>query len=132
MSIGRLVFAPAIDLDKNPASNPAADQVVPVIDLAEHMGSVLMLAAQLEPDAAHKVPIGVPVTFRVWRDDVLLLYEQSVPTDAWASASVEVPVAGVTGQFSYQASARNTAKPNSPLPLRSRPEKLCPAPTVRT
>ncbi|MCB0202120.1 MAG: hypothetical protein KDI03_18790, partial [Anaerolineae bacterium] len=104
VALGRVVFAPAIDLDKNPASNPAAGEAVPVIDLAEHVGSVLMLAAQLEPDAAHMVPIGVPVTFRVWRDDVLL-YEQSIPTDAWASASVEVPVADVTGQFSYQASS---------------------------
>lgn len=101
---GRLLFAPSIDLDGDAASNPVFTTPAPVIDLLGHIGGAVMLAAQLEPDDPDKAAIGVPVTFRLWRDNALQ-FEQTMISDAWGAVSVEVPFANVTGEFAYQASA---------------------------
>ncbi len=104
-SAGRLLFAPAIDADGDPASNPVISTPVPVIDLAGEIGGVVILAAQLAPDDAAVTPIGVPVTFRVWdaRGDVQ--FEQTARSDAWGAVSVQVILRDVDVEYSYQASA---------------------------
>ena len=102
-AVGRLLFAPTIDADGDPASNPVIDVPVPVIDLVGHLGGIATLAAQLESNDS-RVPIGVPITFRVW-NATGLQSEQTVSSDAWGTASVEIPLADVTLEYSYQASA---------------------------
>lgn len=101
---GRLLLAPAIDADGDPASNPVASTPVPVIDLAGEVAGIVALAAQLEPDDPDAVPIGVPVTFRVW-DAQGVQFEQTVRSDAWGAASVEVMLENVEGEYAYQANA---------------------------
>src|SRR5512139_3253460 len=82
-SAGRLLFAPTIDADGDPASNPVIDVPVPMIDLVGHLGGITTLAVQLESNNA-RVPIGVPITFRVW-NAAGVQSEQTMSSDAWGA-----------------------------------------------
>lgn len=101
---GRLLFAPAIDVDGDPSTNPAETKAVPVIDLFGHLGGIVTLAAQLEPDDPNLAPIRIPVTFHIWSDGGFE-FEEVVDSDAWGAASVETPLADVAAEYAYQASA---------------------------
>ncbi|MDY7079502.1 MAG: DNRLRE domain-containing protein [Chloroflexota bacterium] len=101
---GRLLFAPSIDADDDPASNPVAGIPVPVIDLAGQVGGIVALAVQLEPDVPETIPVGVPVTFRVWNDQGVQ-FERTVRSDAWGAASAETTLRDVGVEYAYQASA---------------------------
>lgn len=103
---GRLLFAPTIDLDGNPASNPTSNRPVPVVDLMGQLGGMVMLAVQLEADDPGEVPFGVPVHFRVWRNNETV-FEQTAVSDVWGAAFVEFPVRDIEGDFYYQVTAPN-------------------------
>ncbi len=103
-SAGRLLLAPSVDADGDPASNPTADVPVPVIDLAGEVGGIVFMAAQLEPDDPEAIPIGVPVTLRVWNVEGVQ-FEQTVRSDAWGAAGVQVVLPDVATDYTYQATA---------------------------
>lgn len=101
---GRLLFAPAIDVDGDPGTNPAESTAVPVIDLFGHLGGIVTLAAQLEADDPNLAPIRIPVTFHIW-SEAGYEYKETVESDAWGAVSVEVPLVDVHAEYAYQASA---------------------------
>jgi uncharacterized protein YegL len=101
---GRLLFAPAIDVDGDPGTNPAESKAVPVIDLFGHLGGDVILAAQLEADDPNLAPIRIPVTFHVWSDGGFE-FRKTVESDVWGAVSLEVPLADVAAEYAYQASA---------------------------
>lgn len=102
--IGRLLFAPAIDLDGNPASNPANAGRVPVVDLLGQLGGIIKLAAQLESETPGVEPLRVPVTFRVW-NNAGFEYEETVESDVWGAVTIQLPLKDIAADYSYQASA---------------------------
>lgn len=102
--IGRLLFAPAVDLDGNPASNPPSAGRVPVVDLLGQLGGIIKLAAQLESQTPGVEPLRVPVTFRVW-NDAGYEHEETVESDAWGAVSIQLPLKDIAADYSYQASA---------------------------
>lgn len=103
-SQGHIWFAPAVDADGNPATNPVETERVPIMDLLGYKHGMVTLATQLEPNDAAQVPVDVPVTFRVWTAEGTI-FEQTVPSDAWGAASVQVAPETLAGPFFYQASA---------------------------
>jgi len=86
VALGRVLFAPAVDADGDPATNPTAGNPVPVIDVAGELMGVVSLAAQLAPDAKDQVVIGVPLTFMVENTDGSEL-SRTVRSDAWGAAT---------------------------------------------
>ncbi|MBN1814131.1 MAG: hypothetical protein JXA14_19995, partial [Anaerolineae bacterium] len=102
-SQGHIWFAPVIDGDGDPTTNPVAAEPVPVIDLLGYKQGVVVLAVQLESNNA-TIPVDVPVTFRVWTAEEII-FEQTAQSDAWGAASVQVAPETLDGPFSYQASA---------------------------
>ena len=105
-SLGRLLFAPAIDADGDAATNPVLNSPVPIIDLAGALGGVVWLAAQLEPLDPSASLIGVPVTLRVWREDGMHAVESRlVPSDEWGAVTLNLPLRELGGEYAYQASA---------------------------
>ncbi len=107
--VGRLLFAPAIDLDGNPASNPPDAGRVPVVDLLGQLGGIVKLAVQLEPDSAETEPLHVPVTFRLW-SKTGFEFEQTVESDVWGAASVQLPIKDISAEYAYQAGAPGYAQ----------------------
>jgi hypothetical protein len=103
-STGRLLFAPTIDSDGNPATNPVAGTVVPVIDLMGDKGGFVFLAAQLMPDDPEHAPIGLPVTFHIWNDRGYD-YREAARSDAWGAAGLRLLPRDIEATYSYQASA---------------------------
>ena len=101
---GRLLFAPTIDADGDPASNPVINAPVPVIDLRGKRYGVVALAALLESADPKSVPVGVPVTFQLWNTQGVQ-FKQTLRSDAWGATQVEVPLDDVADEYSYQASA---------------------------
>ena len=101
---GRLLLAPAIDSDNNPATNPTAGTAVPVVDWLGIKAGMVSLAVQVEPDDPEQARIGVPVDFSLWRDGIAVI-TQTVRSDAWGAASLNLPLDDVTGEYTYQASA---------------------------
>ena len=103
-TLGRLLFAPAVDTDGDPATNPVPGKAVPIVRLVTIRAGSVALAVQLVPGGSKASAFHVPVSFRVWRGEELLS-ERSAESDAWGAASVEVRVADIDGTFRYQASA---------------------------
>ena len=101
---GRLLFAPTVDADGDPASNPVLSVPVPVIDLMGDRYGLVTLAAQLESANPKSVPVGVPVTFQLWNAQGVQ-FEQTERSDAWGAIQVEVPLDDLAGEYMYQASA---------------------------
>ncbi|MDX1686529.1 MAG: hypothetical protein R3248_00965 [Candidatus Promineifilaceae bacterium] len=101
---GRLRFAPAIDGDDNPTSNPAASHPVPLLNVAGRRAAPVTLAARLLPSDEDDAPIDVPVTFRLWNDEGMR-YEETVRSDAWGAVTAHFMVEELAGSFRYQASA---------------------------
>ena len=101
---GRLLLAPAIDSDNNPATNPTAGTAVPVVDWLGIKAGMVSLAVQVEPDDPEQTRISVPVDFSLWRDGIAVI-TQTVRSDAWGAASLNLPLDDVTGEYTYQASA---------------------------
>jgi len=103
-SLGHIWFAPVVDGDGNPATNPVEAEPVPVMDLLGYKHGMVTLAAQLEPNNAAQIPVDVPVTFRVWTAEGTI-FEQTVQSDAWGAASVQMAPETLVGPFFYEASA---------------------------
>ncbi len=101
---GRILFAPAIDTDGDPSSNPTANHLVPTLELYGQPGGFIQLAIQLEAAEAQAAVLHVPVTFRVWNDEGLF-HERVVETDEWGAAQLNVPVRFADTAFYYQAAA---------------------------
>jgi sugar lactone lactonase YvrE len=106
---GHLLFAPAIDGDGNPASNPISAEPVPVLDLAGEISGMVILAAQLQPEDPENVPSGVPVTFRLWNDKDIQ-WEETVRGGGLDAINAWVHLGDVHGGFAYQASAPGYGK----------------------
>ncbi|MBI5877269.1 MAG: hypothetical protein HZB53_06445 [Chloroflexi bacterium] len=100
----RLLFAPAIDADGDPATNPVADEPVPVVKTLGQTSGLIALAAQLGSTNQRARLIGNPVTFRVWRDEQLWL-ERTIRSDAWGAVTLKLAVPETNHNYSYQASA---------------------------
>lgn len=102
-SMDRLLFAPAIDADGDPATNPVESTPVPVFQWMSIQAGLVTLAVQFSVGETNRA-IGVPVTFRVWDEQGIVL-TQTVNSDAWGAASLEVPLEDVSQEYAYQASA---------------------------
>ncbi len=101
---GRLLFAPVLDSDGDPATNPVAGTPVPVIRFVEAVGGMIVLAAQLEGTGATYSLRRVPVTFRVW-NKAGVVSEQTLASDVWGAAQADVRIATPDGEYHYQVSA---------------------------
>lgn len=108
--LGRLLFAPVIDADGDPTTNPVETTPAPVINLAGQTVGLIELAAQVAPAASNGSRLNVPVTFWVWEETAdakhsSVVYSQTVQSDAWGAVSVEVPLKETGRNYAYQAQA---------------------------
>lgn len=101
---GEVRFAPAVDGDGDPATNPIAAAPLSVLKAGNMTGGSFILAAQLMPTHANQALNGIPVTFRV-RNEAGVVYEQIVASDAWGAIQVDVRLLNPTGDYFYQVSA---------------------------
>jgi hypothetical protein len=108
-SLGRVLFAPAVDTDGDPATNPTAGNPLPIVDLDGEMLAVVVLAAQLAPDDGSDGLIGIPLTFYVRTADGTEL-SRTVRSDAWGAASAEFPLLDLSTAYTYQVSAPGYAE----------------------
>ncbi len=101
---GRLLFAPAIDADGDPSTNPVDGIFVPVVNWVGRKVGVIQLAAQIMPVDPGATKAGVPVTFRLWSDQDEL-FSETVVSDGWGAVVVDLPPLETQQAVSYQASA---------------------------
>ncbi len=118
-SLGALRFAPVVDSDDNPASNPTAGRPAPVHrvgappsalateddDAARY--AVIALAVEVTPDDAARNPAGAMVEFELWDDAGQVRLTRQARADAWGAASTEffLDDLHLAGQFHYIARA---------------------------
>ncbi len=101
---GRLLFAPAMDADGDPSTNPVASAFAPVVSWAGKKVGMIQLAAQIMPLDPAATKAGVAVTFRLWGDQGELISE-TVVSDGWGAVVLDLPPLETEQSYSYQASA---------------------------
>ncbi len=101
---GRLLFAPAVDGDGDPATNPTSVTPVPLIRVSDMTAGAFILAAQLMPDEGNRPVNGIPAVFRVWNAQGVVA-EQTMESDAWGAIQAEMRLLNPVGEYFYQVSA---------------------------
>ena len=101
---GRLLFAPAMDADGDPSTNPVASAFAQVVSWAGKKVGMIQLAAQIMPLDPAATKAGVAVTFRLWGDQGELISE-TVVSDGWGAVVLDLPPLETQQSYRYQASA---------------------------
>lgn len=101
---GQLLFAPALDSDGDPATNPVSNNPVTVMRIGETTAGVALLAAQIIANGPRQPLIRIPVTIHVWNEQGTV-YEEIIESDAWGAVQAEVRLLNPDGEYRYQVKA---------------------------
>jgi hypothetical protein len=102
---GQILFAPSIDLDSDPTTNPVNSSPVPIVEILDQQGGIIELAVQLEADTRPEDAVNVPVTFQLHNSKNELVFGQTLATDTWGAVKAQIPVEDINESYSYKAIA---------------------------
>ncbi len=99
---GQLYFAPVVDNDGDPTTNPLSAYRVPVVGVFEEPRGMVTLAAQLVAEDVTQLLADIPVTFSLW-NTAGERFTKTVRSDVWGAATASFFVRDLTSHYTYQS-----------------------------